>query len=279
MNSKKITPGPIGIFDSGFGGLTIFREIEALMPQYDYIYLGDNARTPYGTRDFDTIYAYTWQCVQALFERGCHLVILACNTASARALRNIQQLKLPEGPAQRRVLGVIRPTTEIIGHKSKSKQIGILATEGTVASNSYPIEINKFHPEVEVHQQACPIWVPLVEAGEHNSAGADYFVQKYIDELLSKGKDIDTLLLACTHYPVLMDKIKAATSNEINIISQGALVAASLQDYLFRHTEMEALCSRNAGRQFLTTGDAQQFSERGIQFLGEAIAAERITLD
>lgn len=278
MKSKKIAPGSIGIFDSGLGGLTVFREIEALLPQYDYIYLGDNARTPYGTRDFDTIYAYTWQCVQALFERGCHLVILACNTASARALRNIQQLRLPEGPAHRRVLGVIRPTTEIIGSKSKTNQIGILATEGTVASNSYPIEIIKFHPDVEVHQQACPLWVPLVEAGEHDSAGADYFIQKNIDELLSKGKDIDTLLLACTHYPLLIDKIIAATPGNINIISQGALVAASLQDYLLRHEWMELQCAKNKSRTFLTTGDAEQFANRGLQFLGEAIATERITL-
>jgi len=278
MINKESAPGPIGIFDSGYGGLTVFREIETLLPEYNYIYLGDNARSPYGPRDFDTIYRYTWQAVQELFARGCNLVILACNTSSARALHNIQRSKLPNGSTHRRVLGIIRPTTEIIGKYSRGGHIGIMGTEGTVASETYPMEIGRFFPEVTVYQQACPMWVPLVEAGEHDSAGADYFVKKYIDELLEIAPQIDTLLLACTHYPLLIKKIEEYLPREIKIISQGELVAKSLKDYLARNEALAAMCLKNATREFLTTGDAETFSKSARAFLGRSIISNRITL-
>src|SRR6516164_3034977 len=221
---------PIGVFDSGYGGLTILKEFITILPDYDFIYLGDNARAPYGNRSYDTVYHYTLESVQWLFQQGCPLVILACNTASAKALRTIQQNDLQKIDAEKRVLGVIRPTTEIIGTFTKTGKVGILATTGTVQSASYPIEIEKFFPDLEIFQQACPMWVPLIENNEHLQPGADYFVKEYIDELMSQEQGIDTLLLACTHYPLLREKIKEGLSSQVNIISQGEIVANSLAD-------------------------------------------------
>ncbi len=225
---------PIGVFDSGYGGLTVLKEIVKQLPQYDYIYLGDNARAPYGTRSFETVYEYTLECVQHLFSMGCELVILACNTASAKALRNIQQKDLPYIAPQKRVLGVIRPTTEIVGKYSKSGHVGVLGTTGTIASNSYPIEIEKFYPSIKVVQEACPMWVPLVENNEFESEGADFYIEKNLHNLLSKDSQIDTIILGCTHYPLLINKIKKHLPDTITLLSQGEIVATSLTDYLTR---------------------------------------------
>jgi glutamate racemase len=274
---------PIGVFDSGYGGLTVLREIVRKLPQYDYVYLGDNARTPYGTRSFDTVYQYTLECVRHLFDQGCRLVILACNTASAKALRNIQQLDLPtlapelDGPG-RRVLGVIRPTTEVIGSYSKTANVGILATRGTVTSESYIVEIEKFFPELQVYQEACPMWVPLVENGEYASPGADYFVKQHIDRLMTQSSQIDTLLLACTHYPLLIDKIRQYAPADTTILSQGAIVAESLADYLHRHPEIEKQCSKNGQRRFLTTDSADDFDRQATIFYGEAVQSQHLAL-
>ncbi|PZX62808.1 glutamate racemase [Hydrotalea sandarakina] len=270
--------GPIGVFDSGYGGLTILKDIAALLPQYDYLYLGDNARTPYGSRSFETVYHYTLECVKWFFEQGCSLVILACNTASAKALRTIQQKDLPVLAPNKRVLGVIRPTAEIIGQYSLSKQIGILGTQGTVLSQSYPIEIQKFFPEVTVWQQACPMWVPLIENNEHLNEGANYFVNKYIQQLLQQNANIDTILLACTHYPLLYPKIKAALPAHIQVIMQGNIVAQSLQNYLQRHPEIEAKCTQNGRQAFYTTDDDSIFEQQATLFYGSEITAQQIDL-
>lgn len=269
---------PIGVFDSGYGGLTVLKSIVQQLPQYDYIYLGDNARTPYGTRSFETVYHYTLECVQHLFDKGCRLVILACNTASAKALRNIQQLDLPKIAPDRRVLGVIRPTTEVIGTYSKTGHIGILATRGTVTSESYVVEIEKFFPNLKVYQEACPMWVPLVENGEHNGPGADYFVQKHLDRLLQQSPAIDTLLLACTHYPLLLPKIRQFAPENLTILSQGDIVANSLQDYLQRHPEIDAQCSQGQTLTFYTTDSAEEFEQKAGLFWGKPVRAERLTL-
>jgi glutamate racemase len=269
---------PIGVFDSGYGGLTVLREIVHTLPQYDYLYLGDNARTPYGTRSFDTVYQYTLECVRHLFDRGCRLVVLACNTASAKALRNIQQLDLPTMYPNRRVLGVIRPTTEVIGTYSKTGQVGILATRGTVLSESYVVEIEKFFPELTVYQEACPMWVPLVENGEHNSPGADYFVQKSIDQLLAQSPDIDTILLACTHYPLLLPKIRQYAPDNMTILSQGGIVANSLADYLTRHPDLEQQISQHGKRTFLTTDSTDDFDRQATVFYGEPVRSEHLAL-
>lgn len=269
---------PIGVFDSGYGGLTVLREIVQTLPQYDYIYLGDNARTPYGTRSFDTVYHYTLECVQHLFDRGCRLVVLACNTASAKALRNIQQLDLPTLAPDRRVLGVIRPTTEVIGNYSKTGKVGVLATRGTVTSESYLVEIEKFFPELDVFQEACPMWVPLVENGEYASPGADYFVQQHIDRLLEQSPDIDTILLACTHYPLLLGKIQQFAPPNTTILSQGGIVAKSLADYLIRHPELEAQCSKHGQRTFLTTDSTEDFDRQATVFYGEPVQSEHLAL-
>ncbi|MBD2753863.1 glutamate racemase [Spirosoma validum] len=269
---------PIGIFDSGYGGLTILREIVRKLPQYDYVYLGDNARTPYGTRSFETVYHYTLECVRHLFDRDCRLVILACNTASAKALRNIQQLDLPSLDSDRRVLGVIRPTTEVIGKYSKTGHVGILATRGTVTSESYVVEIEKFFPELTVFQEACPMWVPLVENGEYASDGADYFVRQHIDRLLAQSPAIDTLLLACTHYPLLLNKIRQAAPDNVTILSQGHIVADSLADYLHRHPEIEAQCSKHGERLFLTTDSPGDFDRQATIFYGESIQSAHLAL-
>ncbi len=270
--------GPIGIFDSGYGGLTVFREIVKRLPQYDYLYLGDNARVPYGTRSFDTVYAYTKECVEQLFEMGCHLVVLACNTASAKALRTIQQRDLPNYPDLRKVLGVIRPTTEIIGHYTTSKHVGILATSGTVKSESYPIEVSKFYPDVTVYQQACPLWVPLVENNELDSAGAAYFVERDVKSLLEQSPDIDTIVLACTHYPLLRPLIERFVPAHIQLLSQGELVATSLANYLHRHPEVEALCDKKSTIRFFTTDNAREFEEKAARFYGQAVKALEISV-
>jgi glutamate racemase len=270
--------GPIGVFDSGYGGLTILQEMRALLPAYDFLYLGDNARAPYGTRSFDVVYEFTRQAVQYLFDQGCPLVILACNTASAKALRTIQQCDLPLMGADRRVLGVIRPTVEALDELSTTKHIGILGTAGTISSESYPIEINKMFQHIEVAAEACPMWVPLVENNEFKSDGADYFIQKHLQSILAKDPQIDTLVLACTHYPLLIDKITANLSPSIRVISQGAYVAASLKDYLERHAEMDKRLLRNGACEFRTTEAIDKFSEAAALFLKETIQAERVSL-
>lgn len=271
-------PAPIGIFDSGYGGLTVFREIRAKLPQYDYIYLGDNARAPYGPRDFDTIYHYTLECVRHLFDMGCQLVILACNTASAKALRSIQQQDLPLIAPNRRVLGVIRPTTEIVGHFTQSKKVGVLATQGTVVSQSYVIEIERFFPAIQVFQQACPMWVPLVENNEHEGPGADYFVQKYLDALLGQSAEIDTVVLGCTHYPLLEKKIRAYLPDSVKLLSQGKIVAEGLADYLERHPEMARVCSLGGGVSYFTTESAADFDVKAAIFLGERVVSGHLPL-
>lgn len=270
--------GPIGIFDSGYGGLTVMKEIVKKLPQYDYLYLGDNARSPYGPRSFNTVYEYTLQAVKWFFDKGCPLVVLACNTASAKALRSIQQNDLPKIDPQKRVLGVIRPTTEVIGNFSKTKHVGLLATAGTVASDSYKIELEKFFPDVKLYQQACPMWVPLVENDEHNNEGADYFIDKCIDQLLDQSYSIDTILLACTHYPLLLDKIKKHAPAGMKIISQGEIVADSLVDYLSRHPEMEKRLSKNQEIHFYTTDSAFDFDKQAAKFYGKPIRSEQIHL-
>lgn len=263
--------GPIGVFDSGYGGLTILRELVKQLPQYDYLYLGDNARAPYGTRSFDTVYHYTLECVKHLFSKGCHLVILACNTASAKALRNIQQLDLPHIAPDRRVLGVIRPTTEVIGTFTDTQHIGIFATAGTVLSESYLVEIKKFFPDIHVVQEACPMWVPLIENGEFDSDGADYFVKKHVDHLLAQSPDIDAVLLGCTHYPLLIKKIRQFLPASIRIINQAEIVAHSLTDYLQRHPELEAKCSKNGERTFYTTDSTEAFDRQSAVFFGQEV--------
>ena len=269
---------PIGIFDSGYGGLTVLDEIRKSLPGYDFIYLGDNARNPYGTRSFDVVLQFTLEGVKKLFEMGSQLIILACNTASAKALRNIQQKFLPYYFPDKRVLGVLRPTTEIIGDITKTKNIGILGTTGTVLSNSYVIEIGHFFPQVKVYQQACPLWVPLIENNEHQSNGADYFVKKYIDELFTQNNNIDTILLACTHYPLLMEKIKKYVNSGINIISQGPIVANSLVDYLKRHPEIDEKCSQNNTIHFHTTDSTEVFDKHATVFFNEIIFSEHIEI-
>jgi glutamate racemase len=269
---------PIGIFDSGYGGLTVFKEIVQTLPQYDYIYLGDNGRAPYGTRSYETVYKYTLQCVEWLLKKNCPLIILACNTASAKALRTIQQNDLEHLDPKARVLGVIRPTTEIIGQYTKSRNIGILATNGTVQSNSYVIEIQKFYPEVTITQEACPMWVPLVENNEYLNEGADYFIKKNIDNIFSKNKNIDTLLLACTHYPLLKEKIQKHLPAGVQLISQGEIVAASLKDYLERHSEIEQRLTQNKMLEFYTTDSSEDFDNHAKSFFGQAISSKHLDL-
>lgn len=270
--------GPIGVFDSGYGGLTVLKEFIGKLPQYDYLYLGDNARAPYGTRNFETVYQYTLQCVKELFNNGCRLVILACNTASAKALRTIQQKDLPLLDPSLRVLGVIRPTTELAGNYTHTRKVGIFATKGTVLSNSYVVEIEKFFPDVEVIQEACPTWVPLVENNEYQSDGADYFIRKHVDHLLAVEPDIDTIILGCTHYPLLYDKIRAFTPPHIRIISQGSIVADSLADYLQRHPEVEQWCSKGGTRNYLTTDDPESFNEQAGIFLGQQVFSQQVRI-
>lgn len=272
------TQNPIGIFDSGYGGLTVLKEIIHTLPRYDYLYLGDNARAPYGNRSFETVYQYTLQCVQWFFDQGCSLVVLACNTASAKALRTIQQNDLPRIAPSRRVLGVIRPTTEIIGNFSDTKSVGILATNGTVASNSYPVEITKFFPDLKVYQEACPMWVPLVENNEYEGHGADFFVKKNLHNIFAKGRNIDVLLLACTHYPLLRAKIEEHLPVGVKLLSQGEIVANSLQDYLHRHPEIESRCSRGGQCYFYTTDATEDFDNHATTFFGKAVQSRHVEM-
>lgn len=280
MNSENLSKaaGPIGVFDSGYGGLTILKHIRQAMPEYDFLYFGDNARTPYGTRSFQVVYEYTLQCVTKLFEMGCQLVILACNTASAKALRTIQQCDLPRLDSTRRVLGIIRPTVEAIGEITNTRHVGLLATPGTIKSLSYPLEINKLYPDIKVTGEACPIWVPLVESGESQSEGTDFFVRRHVEKLLSKDPKIDTLILGCTHYPLLLDKIRKYVPAGVNIISQGEYVAASLSDYLKRHPEMDARCSKGGDCRYFTTESVETFLPNASVFLNGPIDAQTVSL-
>lgn len=273
-----LRPGPIGVFDSGYGGLTILSEIQALMPEYDYCYLGDNSRAPYGPRSFDVVYQFTRQAVESLFDMGCNLVILACNTASAKALRTIQQNDLPHINPDKRVLGVIRPTAEIIGEITKTRHVGILGTSGTIQSKSYPIEINKLFPDIKVTGEACPMWVPLVENGEYKYEGADYFIQKSLNNILSKDPEIDTLILGCTHYPLLLDKINKFLPKGVQALPQGGYVARSLQDYLSRHPEMDNVCTKGGTTHYFTTESPEKFSDTATIFLNREIEVDRVIL-
>ena len=277
--SLPYQPGPIGVFDSGFGGLTILSKIREALPEYDYIYLGDNARTPYGTRSFEIVYEFTLQAVNKLFEMGCHLVILACNTASAKALRTIQMNDLPNIDPDRRVLGVIRPTAECIGSMTQTRHVGILATAGTIKSESYPLEVHKLFEDIKVSGEACPMWVPLVENNEASGEGADFFIRKYIDNLLAKDRQIDTLVLGCTHYPILLPKIQKFIPQGVKVVAQGEYVATSLKDYLHRHPEMDMKCTREGKCRFYTTEAEDKFIESASMFLNENITVQRITLE
>ncbi len=274
----SLSSAPIGIFDSGVGGLTVLKSIRKELGQYDYIYLGDNARAPYGPRSFEVIYQYTLEAVEKLFSMGCHLVILACNTASAKALRTIQQNDLPKIAPDKRVLGVIRPTTENIHLYTQSKHVGILATYGTVKSDSYVIEINKFSPDIVVSQEACPIWVPLVENNEYHTEGGKYFIQKHVEALFNKDPKIDTLILGCTHYPILVNELKKFVPDHVTILSQGEIVAGQLKDYLKRHPEMDAKCSKGGTIQYLTTEDPASFQEKAGIFMDEKIEVKHVEL-
>ena len=274
MSIKK----PIGVFDSGFGGLTVLKEIVKQLPNYDYLYLGDNARAPYGSRSFETVYEYTLECVKQLFAMDCELVILACNTASAKALRNIQQHDLPKIAPEKRVLGVIRPTTEVVGKLSKTGHVGVLGTTGTITSNSYPIEIEKFYPNIIVHQEACPMWVPIVENNEIESEAADLFIQKNLSNLLAKDKNIDTIILGCTHYPLLIRKIKKHLPSNIILVSQGEIVAEGLAHYLKRHPEMEERCSKGKSIEFYTTDSPENFDKAASMFYGTEVRSKHLEL-
>lgn len=270
---------PIGIFDSGYGGLTILEQIREQLPGYDYLYLGDNARSPYGSRSYEVVYEFTLQAVKWLFAQSCPLVILACNTASAKALRTIQQKNLPEIDPLRRVLGVIRPTVECIGAISQSRHVGILGTQGTITSNSYPLEIRKLFPDIIVEGEACPIWVPLVENDEYDKPGADYFIRQHIDNILTKDPEIDTLILACTHYPLLEKKIRTFLPEHISLVSQGKWVAESLENYLHRHPEIQSRCSKNGDCRFYTTESEDKFASMGSLFLKGEIKAEHVNIE
>ncbi|OQY01722.1 MAG: glutamate racemase [Bacteroidetes bacterium 4572_117] len=269
---------PIGVFDSGYGGLTILKEFIDLMPEYDYFYLGDNARSPYGPRSFDAVYSYTLEAVNKLFEMGCHIIILACNTASAKALRTIQQNDLPKIDHNKRVLGVIRPSVEAIGKYTLTNNIGILGTRGTVISNSYPLEIAKLFPNMKVNQEACPMWVPLVENDEFNMPGADYFIEKNINSLLKKNNKIDSIILGCTHYPLLSSKIKKYLPPNIKLLSQGKIVAESLKDYLLRHPEIEIKCTKSSIYKFFTTDNPTIFKKQGRKFCDKITDVRHINL-
>lgn len=271
--------GPIGVFDSGYGGLTILRQIRKLMPQYDYLYLGDNARAPYGTRSFDVVYEFTLQAVRYLFEQGCHLVILACNTASAKALRSIQQNDLPKLDPKRRVLGVIRPTVEVVGEISRTGHVGVMATPGTIRSRTYELEIAKVNPDIRVTGEACPMWVPLVENDEYDSPGADYFVRKSINNLLRRDPLIDSVILGCTHYPLLLGKISQYMPQDVHVIEQGCYVAQSLKDYLSRHADMASRITSGGKARFLTTEQAETFQTKATVFMDEPVTAERVFLE
>ncbi len=273
------SPGPIGVFDSGYGGLTILHQMRQLMPQYDYLYLGDNARAPYGPRSFDIVYQFTREAVMKLFDLGCHLVIIACNTASAKALRTIQQNDLPGIDPKRRVLGVIRPTAECIGHITQSRHVGIFATVGTIKSESYVLEIQKLYPDITVTGEPCPMWVPLIENNEYDSPGADYFVEKRIGNLMRRDPKIDSIILGCTHYPLLLNKILKYVPRGVKIIPQGEYVANSLKDYMVRHPEIDVKCSKGGKCHYMTTESVDKFSESAQLFLHETVDVEQVTLE
>jgi len=275
---KTKTYQPIGIFDSGFGGLTVLKAIKQQLPQYDYLYLGDNARAPYGSRSFDTVYEYTLECVKHLFSMGCELIVLACNTASAKALRSIQQKNLPLIDPNKRVLGVIRPTTEIIGNNSKTGHVGVLGTSGTVNSGSYLVEIEKFFPGLNVYQEACPMWVPLIENNDYQNPGANFFIERHVKNIMAKQKDIDAIILACTHYPIIMNQIKTFLPSHVQLLSQGEIVASSLKDYLMRHPEIEKTCSKNGSLEFYTTDLPETFDTSATLFYGETIQSKHLAL-
>jgi glutamate racemase len=275
---KTKTYQPIGIFDSGFGGLTVLKAIKQQLPQYDYLYLGDNARAPYGSRSFDTVYEYTLECVKHLFSMGCELIVLACNTASAKALRSIQQKNLPLIDPNKRVLGVIRPTTEIIGNYSKTGHVGVLGTSGTVNSGSYLVEIEKFFPGLNVYQEACPMWVPLIENNDYQNPGANFFIERHVKNIMAKQKDIDAIILACTHYPIIMNQIKTFLPSHVQLLSQGEIVASSLKDYLMRHPEIEKTCSKNGSLEFYTTDLPETFDTSATLFYGETIQSKHLAL-
>jgi glutamate racemase len=269
---------PIGVFDSGYGGLTILNDLRKVLPEYDYLYLGDNARAPYGPRSFDVVYEFTLQAVRFLFEQGCELIILACNTASAKALRSIQQKDLPLIDSNKRVLGVIRPTSEVIGDFSKNKHIGILATEGTIKSDSYRLEIAKFFPEVQLSQKSCPIWVPLIENQLHEEEGGKWFIKRDVDRLLAKDTEIDTLLLGCTHYPLVAEIVRESVPEHVKVVTQGEIVAKSLKKYLENHTELANKCTKNGGVDYLTTETATDFDKKASAFVGEEIHSKHVVL-
>ena len=273
-----IKKAPIGVFDSGYGGLTVLSELRKAMPDNDFIYLGDNARAPYGTRSFDVVYEYTLQAVKSLFDQGCHLVILACNTASAKALRTIQQNDLPKIAPEKRVLGVIRPCAEMINAFSTTKHIGVLGTSGTVKSKSYVLEIEKLHPYIAVSQEACPMWVPLVEDNEFNTPGGEFFIRQNIESVLSKDSELDTLILGCTHYPILLEQIRKFVPNSVKVIAQGEIVAKKLAEYLKRHLDMADKCSMNGITMYYTTENPRSFEEKASLFLDEKIVAEQMVL-
>ena len=277
-NNFSLKPGPIGVFDSGYGGLTVLSEIKKLMPEYDYLYLGDNARTPYGSRSYELIYEFTLQAVKWLFSQGCQLVIIACNTASAEALRTIQQNDLPLIDSHKRVLGVIRPTVESVERITRSKHIAVLGTAATIRSKSYEEELKKLNPNIDITTEACPMWVPLVENREYDKEGADYFVKQHIDRVLDKDREIDTIILGCTHYPLLIDKIRAFTPKSVTLISQGEYVAKSLKDYLSRHQTMDSLCSKNSETIYCTTESAERFESLASFLLNESIKAKKVNL-
>jgi len=269
---------PIGVFDSGFGGLTVLKEIVKELPQYDYLYLGDSARAPYGSRSFETVYEYTLECVEHLFGMGCHLVVLACNTASAKALRTIQQNDLPKLAPDKRVLGVIRPTTEIIGNYSKTGHVGVLGTAGTVSSGSYLVEIEKFFPQLNVYQEACPMWVPLIENNEMENEGADFFIKRHVQQLMKQHDDIDAIILGCTHYPLIIDKISKYLPEDVTLLSQGTIVAKSLGDYLHRHPEIESHCSKQGTVSFYTTDLPETFDKAASLFYGKDVRSKHLAL-
>ncbi len=276
--NKQNTYKPIGVFDSGFGGLTVLKEIVKEMPQYDYLYLGDNARAPYGSRSFETVYEYTLECVKHLFDMGCELVILACNTASAKALRTIQQKDLPKIAPNKRVLGVIRPTTEIIGNYTRSGNVGVLGTAGTVSSGSYLVEIEKFFPNLKVYQEACPMWVPLIENNEYQNEGADFFIKKHVTNLMQQQPNIDAIILGCTHYPLIIDKIKKHLPSNVEVLSQGPIVAKGLKEYLQRHPEMEVNCSKSGTVSFYTTDLPETFDKAATLFYGAPVTSKHLAL-
>lgn len=276
--NKQNTYKPIGVFDSGFGGLTVLKEIVKEMPQYDYLYLGDNARAPYGSRSFETVYEYTLESVKHLFDMGCELVILACNTASAKALRTIQQKDLPKIAPNKRVLGVIRPTTEIIGNYTRSGNVGVLGTAGTVSSGSYLVEIEKFFPNLKVYQEACPMWVPLIENNEYQNEGADFFIKKHVTNLMQQQPNIDAIILGCTHYPLIIDKIKSYLPSNVEVLSQGPIVAKGLKEYLQRHPEMEVNCSKSGTVSFYTTDLPETFDKAATLFYGAPVTSKHLAL-